>query len=198
MLKLILKLRKKMEKIKRKFNIYFELKNYKGNLEIASTVKFNQKIKLYGKGKIKIGRNSSLGYDIGGGFYEGRTELQTRTEKAIIEVGDDVHINNNVFICVRAGIEIKDKCLIGRNVSFLDHNGHGISVKNRHNYPGKENKIILEKNVWVGNNVTILSGTIIGKNSIVGANSVVKGRFPENVIIQGNPAKIVKKIEVSE
>ena len=40
----------------------------------------------------------------------------------------------------------------------------------------------------------ILPGTIIGENSIVGANSVIKGIFPENVIIQGNPAKVTKKI----
>ena len=44
----------------------------------------------------------------------------------------------------------------------------------------------------IGNNVTILKGTNIGENSIIGVGSIVKGEFPENVIISGNPAKIIK------
>lgn len=79
----------------------------------------------------------------------------------------------------------------------MDHNGHGIKADER-NLPGTVREIEIGDNVWLGNNGAILPGTLIGKNSIVGANSVVKGSFPENVIIQGNPAKIIKKIEVNE
>ena len=46
-------------------------------------------------------------------------------------------------------------------------------------------------NVWIGANSTILDGAEIGDNSIVVANSLVNRRFPANVIIQGNPAKVV-------
>ena len=77
----------------------------------------------------------------------------------------------------------------------MDHNAHGVLPTERRTSAGTARKIIIEENVWLGNYVTILPGTIIGKNSIVGAESVVKGNFPENVIIQGNPAKIIKKIE---
>jgi acetyltransferase-like isoleucine patch superfamily enzyme len=49
--------------------------------------------------------------------------------------------------------------------------------------------------VWIGSRVTILPGTEIGRNSIVGAGAVVKGVFPENVIIAGNPGKVIKGIE---
>lgn len=76
----------------------------------------------------------------------------------------------------------------------MDHNGHGIDPNKRYT-PGTIKEIEIKENVWLGNNVVILAGTIIGKNSIVGANSVVKGEFPENVIIQGNPAKIIKVIK---
>ncbi|MDE5570988.1 MAG: hypothetical protein K2I86_02895, partial [Prevotella sp.] len=47
-------------------------------------------------------------------------------------------------------------------------------------------------NSWMGANVTILDGTIIGNGCIVAAGAVVKGEFPNNVIIGGVPAKILK------
>jgi len=49
------------------------------------------------------------------------------------------------------------------------------------------------RNVWIGESVSILPGVEIGENSIVGANSVVTKSFPCNVIIAGNPAKIIKR-----
>lgn len=50
-------------------------------------------------------------------------------------------------------------------------------------------------NVFIGEHVTILMGTTIGNNYIVDANSLVKGTFPDNVVITGNPAKIVCTFE---
>ena len=49
--------------------------------------------------------------------------------------------------------------------------------------------------LYIGNNVIIPKNTEIGKNSIVGAGSIVSGKFPDNVIIGGVPAKIIKKIK---
>lgn len=80
----------------------------------------------------------------------------------------------------------------------MDHNAHGVLPTERRTSAGTPREIIIEDNVWLGNYVTVLPGTIIGKNSIVGAGSIVKGIFPENVIIQGNPARIIKKIELGE
>ena len=49
------------------------------------------------------------------------------------------------------------------------------------------------RNVWIGANCTILDGSVIGDNTIVVPNSLVNRRFPPNVILQGNPAKIVAR-----
>lgn len=54
---------------------------------------------------------------------------------------------------------------------------------------------MIEDFVWLGNYLHILPGTKIRKNSIVGAGSIVKGEFPANCIIQGNPAKVIKFIK---
>lgn len=149
-------------------------------------------------GTILIGNYCSFGYEYGGGFKNNYLEFQTRNNNAIIEIGNNVATNNNLFLCARKHITIKDDVLIGRNVVIMDHNAHGVLPTERRSSNGTARDIIIEENVWIGNYVTILPGTIIGKNSIVGAGSVVKGIFPENVIIQGNPAKIIKKIELGD
>ncbi len=93
-------------------------------------------------------------------------------------------------------ITIGNDCLVGNNVTIMDHNAHGISPSRRKVTQGTPNEIVIKNNVWIGNGVTILGGTTIGDNSVVSVGSVVKGSFPSNVIIQGNPGIIVKKIEV--
>ena len=54
--------------------------------------------------------------------------------------------------------------------------------------------IHIEKNVWIGNNVCILSSVNIGKGAIIGANSVVTHDVPPYCVAAGNPARIIKKL----
>ena len=54
--------------------------------------------------------------------------------------------------------------------------------------------IKIGNNVWIGAKATFLDGSVVGNNSIVAAGAVVRGIFPDNVIIGGVPAKIIKKI----
>lgn len=52
-------------------------------------------------------------------------------------------------------------------------------------------------NVWIGDNVVILPGSYIGDGCIVGANSVVTGKFGNNSIIAGTPAKVLKVFDMN-
>ena len=86
-------------------------------------------------------------------------------------------------------------------ISDLNHGNYSSVNNSKHSSPNevvKDRKIFTKpvkicENVWLGENVAVLSGTIIGKNSIIGANSVVSKDIPENCIAVGNPAKIIKK-----
>ena len=61
--------------------------------------------------------------------------------------------------------------------------------------PKTPSKVEIGNNVWIGGGVTILPGVSIGNNTVVGAGSVVTKSFPDNVVIAGNPAKIIKKLD---
>jgi acetyltransferase-like isoleucine patch superfamily enzyme len=153
----------------------------------------NQKTLLTGIGRIFIGNNCIFGYKAGGFHRGGAIELQVRYKNAIIKIGKHVATNNNIFICAANRIEIGDNTRIGHYVTMMDFEAHAIKPIDRSKV-GKIGEILIGKNVWIGNNVTILKNSSIGNNTIIATGAVVSGSFPENVVIGGVPAKIIKEI----
>jgi acetyltransferase-like isoleucine patch superfamily enzyme len=123
----------------------------------------------------------------------GFTTLLIDVKEGEIVIGAKTRING-AFIHAKKSITIGNCCVVASGVNILDSNGHEVYSSDR--TFGKDNpeSIIIEDNVWIGINAIILKGTYIGKNSIVSAGSVVKGKFPDNSLIVGNPAKLVKLI----
>ena len=109
-----------------------------------------------------------------------------------ITVGKNVFINACCHFQDHGGVTLEDGCQIGHNVVFATLN-HGFAPEDRSTtYPAP---IVLKTNVWVGSNATILSGVTIGENAIVGAGSVVTKDVPDNAIVGGVPAKVIKYIQ---
>jgi len=114
-----------------------------------------------------------------------------------INYGKNTQIGKNVFInfdCVfldLGGITIEDGVLIAPKVSLLSE-GHPISPDQRHSLVPKH--IHIKKNAWIGANATILHGVTIGQNAVVAAGSVVTKDVPNNVVVGGIPAQIIKKL----
>ena len=110
-----------------------------------------------------------------------------------IKIGNNVFINNNVWICsndLSGGVDIGNDCLIGPGTVIID-NDHKYANNCTYAKSGYNvDKVVIGNNVWIGANCSILKGTVIGDNSIVGAGSVVKGKFDKNSVIVGNPAKV--------
>jgi acetyltransferase-like isoleucine patch superfamily enzyme len=155
---------------------------------------FIQKTLITGKGNVNIGNNDVFGYELGGYYRGGYIELQARYETSKIVIKDYVATNNNVSIISKECITIGNNCLIGHNCEFIDFDGHDILPALRRNNDGKCVPITIDDNVWFGNNCKILCGTTIGRNCIVAANSVVKGKFGENLMIGGVPARVIRII----
>ncbi|SJM93457.1 acyltransferase [Crenothrix polyspora] len=92
-------------------------------------------------------------------------------------------------------ITLKRGCFIAPNVGIITAN-HRIGDLKTHER-GKD--VVIGADSWIGMNAVILPGVILGDHTVVGAGSVVTKSFPEgNVLIAGNPAKIIKKLNDSE
>ncbi|HEY4716754.1 MAG TPA: acyltransferase, partial [bacterium] len=102
--------------------------------------------------------------------------------------------NVNCFLGATGGIEIGKNVLMGPNITILseEHNYGTDSIAIKEQGIAKT-PVKIKDNVWIGSNVVILGGTVIGSGSIIGAGSVVTKSVEENVIIAGNPAKVLKK-----
>lgn len=106
-------------------------------------------------------------------------------------IGKNVFINHGCSILDLGGVTIEDEVLIAPNVT-ISSEGHPISPKERKTLV--PNPVHIKRNAWIGANATILPGVSIGENSIVAAGAVVTKDVPDNTIVGGVPAKIIKKI----
>jgi len=108
-----------------------------------------------------------------------------------ISIGKNIFINFDCTFLALGGITIDDDVLIGPKVSLITEN-HPTNPQERKGLTGKS--IHIKRNAWIGANVTILPGVTIGENAIVAAGAVVSKDVPDNVIVGGIPAKIIKNI----
>ncbi len=104
-------------------------------------------------------------------------------------VGDFTHFG------APGGIEIGNDVIMGSYVSFHSENHIFTDTSKLIREQGVTSKgIKIGNNVWVGAKVTFLDGCIIGDNCVVAAGAVVNAVFPDNCVIGGVPAKIIKTI----
>jgi acetyltransferase-like isoleucine patch superfamily enzyme len=100
-------------------------------------------------------------------------------------------INHACSFLDLVGITIEDNAMIAPRVNLSSEN-HPISIESRKTLPAGH--IHIKQNAWIGANATILPGVTIGENSVVAAGSVVSKDVPDNCVVGGIPAKIIKKI----
>ena len=113
-----------------------------------------------------------------------------------IIMGDRVKVGNHVsimynFVCMsRGGVVIEDDVSIAANTQILtnnhDEHEHRILLCK---------PVIIKKNAWIGAGVTILPGVTVGENAIVGAGAVVTKDVPDNSVVVGVPAKVIKTVK---
>lgn len=95
-------------------------------------------------------------------------------------------------------IRFGEDCMVSRRVSVQSNDGHDIfDVRTGQNINAtvelsKSRKVIVGNHVWIGQDATLFYNTDIGDGSIIGAKSLVKNKFPNNCIVGGNPARMIK------
>lgn len=111
-------------------------------------------------------------------------------------IGKNCKISSHTFIC--EGVHIEDNCFIGHGVMFTNDlfpratNPDG-SQQNEADW--KLIETYVKKGASIGSNATILCGITIGENALIGAGAVVTKNVPANVVVAGNPARIIKTLE---
>ena len=110
-----------------------------------------------------------------------------------ISIGKYCLLTPGVRIASASKIEIGDGCMFANSAYVSDADWHGIY--DRATPVGKTIPITLQENVWIGDRAIVGKGVTIGKNSIVAAGAVVVKDVPENVVVGGNPASIIKELD---
>ena len=149
------------------------------DVRLGRNVKLSQFINLYG---CEIGDETKIGAFV---------EVQKNAH-----IGSRCKISSHTFVC--EGVTIEDCVFIGHGVVFIND-----SYPRAANPDGalqteadwKVGKTLVKKGASIGSGSTILSKVTIGEDSIVGAGSVVTKDVPANVIVAGNPARFLRKVD---
>lgn len=150
-----------------------------------------------GINKVMIGRNCHI-----------RGQLLTFGHGGMIKMGDYCYLGINSFVWSARQIMIGNRVLISHNCNVFDNDVHPLDPVKRHGQfkqiittgqPQKiilyEEKVIIEDDVLIGANSTILKGVTLHKGAVVGAGSVVVKDIPAYTLVIGNPAKPIKQIK---
>lgn len=156
--------------------LIFKIEHYlKGLLRKIKRVYMYKKFKSVGE-NVKISTNCKL--------YWPET----------MEFKNNIFIEEGAHLSCREGLEIGNYVMIGPNITIIggDHYFDDITTEMWHHEKGIDNKIIIEDDVWIGANVTLLKNAHISKGCVIGACSVVTKKTEPYGIYVGNPARLVK------
>jgi acetyltransferase-like isoleucine patch superfamily enzyme len=151
------------------------------DVKLGANVRLSSFINLYG---CEIGDETKIGAFV---------EIQKN-----VHVGKRCKISSHTFIC--EGVTIEDHVFIGHGVVFVNDTYPRATASGGRLQTEKDWKVeltVIKRGASIGSGATILSNISIGENAIVGAGSVVTKNVPANVIVAGNPARVLRHIQSS-
>ncbi|MFL5342202.1 MAG: acyltransferase [Gemmataceae bacterium] len=115
-----------------------------------------------------------------------------------LTIGDGTFVGHQCAFNVGRSIRIGSNCLLAGGVRLFDMDGHPLdAAKRRAGEPTPAEGIrpvVIGDDVWIGTGAIILKGVTIGDRSIVAASAVVTRSVPADVVVAGNPARVVKAL----
>jgi UDP-2-acetamido-3-amino-2,3-dideoxy-glucuronate N-acetyltransferase len=153
---------------------------------IAADVKLGQEVKIFGFVNL-------YGCQVDDGTRIGCfVEIQ---KNAII--GKNCKISSHTFIC--EGVTIEDNVFVGHGVTFINDPYPKATNDEGSLQSEKDWKVVpvhVRKGASIGSGSTIMCGVTIGENAVVGAGSVVTKDVPANTVVAGNPAKVIRAVDL--
>jgi acetyltransferase-like isoleucine patch superfamily enzyme len=177
LMKLILKLNG--AKIGKNTYISLSAKIVAKKLEIGDESRILSNVKIKGN-KIVIGKNCIISDNV------------NITGKANFYLGDKSYVGKKVKVNISEDVQIGEDVGVGENSNIWTH---GFFPPADEGFPVTYKPVMIKDNVWISTNVIILPGIILNEGTIVGAGSVVTKNFAPNLVIAGNPSKIIKPIQ---
>lgn len=152
--------------------------------QVAPNVKLGKGVRTFGFVNIY---GCEIGDDVKIGTF---VEIQKG-----VKIGSRCKISSHSFIC--EGVTIEDEVFIGHNVTFTNDlypratNSEGL-LKTDKEWTCVPT--LIKRGASIGSSATLLCGITVGENAVIGAGSVVTKDVPDNTVVAGNPAKILKKL----
>ena len=165
---------------------------------LGNDCSIGSEVEFIGQENIYIGNSFKCGHHCSFQTWQQYKEFVSKKRPKLI-IGNSCHFMSNCLVSCLDSISIGDGCLFGDNV-FVSDNYHGnntysqLSIRPDLRQLYSKGPVRIGDNCWIGRNVCIMPGVEIGCGVTVGANSVVTHSFPDNCIIAGTPARIIKNI----
>lgn len=152
-------------------------------LKVGDNVTIQCKTIIRNPNNLTLGDNTHIGREV---------EISSELSTASLSIGANSLISTKCYIDYTGNLFIGEYCTLSEEVMIQTHS-HGLNPKNNPIPLSLE----IQDNVWIGARATILHNVnIIGENSIIAASAVVTKNVPANVIVAGNPATIIKELNV--
>jgi maltose O-acetyltransferase len=143
-------------------------------------------LQLRGPGRISIGR------DVNAWARSGSNRIDTFRSEATVSIGDRVRLNG-AGIQAATRVEIGDDAILG-SCTIVDTDHHAARSAQHSRGEINTRPIRIGRNVWIGGAV-VLKGVNVGDNSVIGLGAVVTTDVPPNVVMAGNPARVVRRLD---
>ena len=157
-----------------------------GRVRIGAGLLGNGRLRISGPGRVV------LDADVNAWSHAEPNRLVTTAAEAVIRIGRNVRLNGCTLIAAER-IEVGADCVLG-SCEIRDHEPYSLDAGARRR-PSPPRPVVLEENVWVGGQAFIAPGVRVGRNSVVGLHAVVFEAVPADVVVAGNPARVVRHLE---